>query len=80
MHSSNHDLASILHPISLVEFFSRYWESNPLVIHRGDATFYEGSHGQHLRQPLLQCGPKVGATRKSNGQCPSVLLIVKTGR
>jgi hypothetical protein len=42
MHSSNHDLASLLRPLSLSEFFDRYWECNPLVIHRGDARFYEG--------------------------------------
>jgi hypothetical protein len=42
MRGSNHDLASILHPVSLVEFFDRYWECSPLAIHRSDPTFYEG--------------------------------------
>ncbi len=42
MHSGTHDLSSLLQPVSSVEFFSRYWECQPLVIHRGDAGFYEG--------------------------------------
>jgi ribosomal protein L16 Arg81 hydroxylase len=42
MHGSSHDFASLLHPISTVEFFSGYWERQPLLIHRGDTGFYEG--------------------------------------
>jgi hypothetical protein len=42
MHSSTLDLASLLRPVSIGEFFSGYWERKPLVIHRGDAGFYEG--------------------------------------
>jgi ribosomal protein L16 Arg81 hydroxylase len=43
MHSSSiQDFASLLRPISIVEFFSSYWECKPLVIHRNDAKFYEG--------------------------------------
>jgi ribosomal protein L16 Arg81 hydroxylase len=41
MHSSPHDFASLLHPVSTSEFFNSYWESQPLLIHRGDAEFYE---------------------------------------
>ena len=41
MHSSTPDLAALLHPISLAEFFSSYWECKPLVIHRKNAKFYE---------------------------------------
>jgi hypothetical protein len=41
MQSSPLDLAAILRPISIVEFLNSYWESKPLVIHRGDAGFYE---------------------------------------
>jgi ribosomal protein L16 Arg81 hydroxylase len=42
MHSSTLDFASLLHPVSIAEFFSSYWECQPLVIHRNDARFYEG--------------------------------------
>ena len=41
MQSSPLDLDALLRPISIVEFLSGYWESKPLVIHRGDAGFYE---------------------------------------
>jgi hypothetical protein len=41
MHRSPHDFASLLRPVSPVEFFSSYWECRPLLIHRGDAEFYE---------------------------------------
>jgi hypothetical protein len=42
MHNSIHDLASLLRPISIGDFFSSYWECKPLVIHRHDPKFYEG--------------------------------------
>jgi hypothetical protein len=42
MHGSTHDFASLLRPISMVEFFSSYRECKLLVIHRNDANFYEG--------------------------------------
>jgi hypothetical protein len=42
MYSGPHDFASLLHPVSAVEFFSRYWECQPLAIHRMAAEFYEG--------------------------------------
>ena len=42
MRSSAHDLASLLHPISIAEFFDSYWERKPLLIQRRDARFYEG--------------------------------------
>jgi hypothetical protein len=42
MHSGPHDFASLLHPISIVEFLGSYWECQPLLIHRGDPGFYEG--------------------------------------
>ena len=41
MHSTTHDFASLLHPISTTEFFAGYWECKPLVIHRGDAGSYQ---------------------------------------
>jgi Cupin superfamily protein len=40
-HSSTHDFASLLHPVSTAEFLGTYWERKPLVIRRGDAGFYE---------------------------------------
>jgi bifunctional lysine-specific demethylase and histidyl-hydroxylase NO66 len=42
MHSSIHDLASLLRPIPVDDFFSSYWECKPLLIHRNDAKFYGG--------------------------------------
>lgn len=42
MHGSFLDFASLLHPISTVEFFSGYWESQPLLVRRDDVGFYEG--------------------------------------
>jgi hypothetical protein len=42
MHSGTPDFASLLHPVSIAEFFSSYWESQPLLLHRSDAGFYEG--------------------------------------
>lgn len=42
MGRSSHDLASLLHPISVAEFFGSYWERKPLLIRRGDPRFYEG--------------------------------------
>jgi len=35
------DLASLLHPTPVAEFFDEYWERKPLVIQRNDAAFYE---------------------------------------
>jgi ribosomal protein L16 Arg81 hydroxylase len=37
-----HDLASLLHPISLDAFFSTYWEKNFLLVPRVDEGYYEG--------------------------------------
>ncbi len=34
------DLASLLHPVSLEEFFSTYWETNWFRVQRGDEGFY----------------------------------------
>ena len=42
MHGSTHDFASLLGPISTVDFFGGYWECKPLLIRRHDAKFYEG--------------------------------------
>jgi hypothetical protein len=42
MHGSPHDFASLLHPVSTADFFSRYWECKPLAIHRNDAAFFRG--------------------------------------
>jgi Cupin superfamily protein len=37
-----HNLASLLHPISLDTFFSTYWEKNLLLVQHGDEGYYEG--------------------------------------
>jgi ribosomal protein L16 Arg81 hydroxylase len=37
-----HDLASLLHPISLDTFFSTYWEKDFLLVRRGDEAYYQG--------------------------------------
>jgi Cupin superfamily protein len=42
MRGSAHDLASLLHPVSLDEFFNSHWERKPLLIQRRGATYYEG--------------------------------------
>jgi ribosomal protein L16 Arg81 hydroxylase len=36
-----HDLASLLHPVSLDAFFSTYWEKNWLLVQRGDEGAYQ---------------------------------------
>jgi hypothetical protein len=38
----SHDLAALLHPISLDAFLSTYWEKNWLLVQRGDERYYEG--------------------------------------
>lgn len=40
--TTNLDLASLLAPIDVEEFFARYWEQEPLVIARNDPSFYAG--------------------------------------
>jgi len=37
-----HDLAALLHPISLDAFLSTYWEKNWLLVQRRDERYYEG--------------------------------------
>jgi ribosomal protein L16 Arg81 hydroxylase len=42
MEKRTHNLASLLHPISLDAFLSTYWEKNLLLVKRGDEGYYEG--------------------------------------
>ncbi len=47
METPTHDLASLLHPFSLAEFFANYWESKPLFIRGAErgiqgAAYYRG--------------------------------------
>jgi ribosomal protein L16 Arg81 hydroxylase len=42
MEKRTHNLASLLHPISLETFISTYWEKNWLLVQRGDEGYYEG--------------------------------------
>jgi ribosomal protein L16 Arg81 hydroxylase len=35
-------LGSLVAPFTKAEFFSRYWEKQPLVVHRGNANYYDG--------------------------------------
>jgi len=35
------DLAALIHPLTIEEFFADYWEKKPLHQRRGDATYYE---------------------------------------
>jgi hypothetical protein len=42
MEKRTHNLASLLHPISLDAFISTYWERNWLLVQRGDEGYYEG--------------------------------------
>ncbi len=42
MEKRTHNLASLLHPISLDTFLSAYWEKNLLLVQRGDEEYYEG--------------------------------------
>lgn len=41
MRGKTPDLASLLHPTPVAEFFDCYWECRPLVIQRKDAEFYQ---------------------------------------
>jgi ribosomal protein L16 Arg81 hydroxylase len=36
-----HDLASLLHPVSLNDFFSGYWGKTPLFVQRADEGYYQ---------------------------------------
>jgi ribosomal protein L16 Arg81 hydroxylase len=38
--SSSFDLAQLLHPLPREQFFAQYWERQPLLLKRGDETFY----------------------------------------
>lgn len=40
MDSSSHNLGSLLHPISIEEFFADSWERRPLFIQRGNNDYY----------------------------------------
>jgi len=42
MEKRTHNLASLLHPISLDTFLSIYWEKKLLLVQRGDEGYYEG--------------------------------------
>jgi ribosomal protein L16 Arg81 hydroxylase len=42
MDSGTHNFASLLHPISLDEFFADYWERKPLVVQRRADDYYRG--------------------------------------
>ena len=41
MEKRTHDLASLLHPVSLDVFFSTYWEKSWLLVQRGDEGYYQ---------------------------------------
>jgi ribosomal protein L16 Arg81 hydroxylase len=34
------DLSALLRPLSTERFFAEYWESKPLLLQRGDSTYY----------------------------------------
>jgi ribosomal protein L16 Arg81 hydroxylase len=38
----NLSLASLVAPVTKEEFLSRYWEKEPLIVHRGDPDYYSG--------------------------------------
>lgn len=42
MGAQTHDLASLLQPITLDEFFARHWERAPLLVQSRAAGYYEG--------------------------------------
>jgi|HubBroStandDraft_5_1064220.scaffolds.fasta_scaffold78765_2 hypothetical protein len=53
MASRSHDLASLLHPLRMAEFFASYWECKPFVIHRGDAGYYQALLTNHDLEDII---------------------------
>ena len=63
------DLARVISPITEGEFFAQYWESQPLVVHREDRSYYQG----------LLSMPDVDHIICATGLRYPALRLVKTG-
>jgi Cupin superfamily protein len=56
------DLAKLLHPISVSQFFAEYWEEKPLVIGRSDQGYYKSIVSLERIDPLLTVLPPEAIT------------------
>jgi ribosomal protein L16 Arg81 hydroxylase len=56
------DLAKLLHPISVSQFFAEYWEEKPLVIGRDDQGYYKSIVSLERIDPLLTVLPPEAIT------------------
>jgi len=55
MEKRPHNLASLLHPISLDEFFANYWEKNLALVQRGDERYYEELLTRQNLDDIVSC-------------------------
>ncbi|XP_076054844.1 bifunctional lysine-specific demethylase and histidyl-hydroxylase NO66 [Oratosquilla oratoria] len=63
----------IIHPMSTKEFFKTHWEKEPLIIKRGDPTYYKGVFScadldKILREQVVQFSKNLDITSYSDGK------------